>query len=77
MKRRIGKSLLTLTLVFVMLFGSADYAYAKTTQEKLDEAKKEQEQLNKALRPMPEGDVWIFRGYQGFRCPREYRKYPR
>lgn len=43
MKRRIGKSLLTLTLVFVMLFGSADYAYAKTTQEKLDEAKKEQE----------------------------------
>ena len=38
MKRRIGKSLLTLTLVFVMLFGSADYAYAKTTQEKLDEA---------------------------------------
>lgn len=47
MKKRIGKSLLTLVLVFVLLFGSTDYVYAKTTQQQLEEAQKEQEETQK------------------------------
>lgn len=43
MKRRIGKSLLTIVLMLAMMLGSTDYAYAKSTQQQLDEAQKEQE----------------------------------
>ena len=43
MKRRIGKSLLTIALMLAMLLGSTNYAYAKSTQQQLDEAQKEQE----------------------------------
>lgn len=44
MKRRIGKSLLTIALMLAMLLGSTNYAYAKSTQQQLDEAQREQEE---------------------------------
>ena len=43
MKKTISKSLLTIGLVFTILFGSTDYVYAKSTQQQLQEAEKEQE----------------------------------